>query len=150
MNYRVNDDTLAIVPNGYNGSQIIENDNNYVINRTTFKVIEDSCHYFGVDYKSRLEGALRFVNTRYKVPIIVQETKRLIFFPITSPTRSNTTWISFNNIDNYYPIKSRRNTMVVFKNGFKMSFDISFYSFNQQYLKAAKLYSKIYEINSKK
>lgn len=150
MNYRVNDETLALIPNGYDSSQIIENNQNYIVNKTTFRVIEDSCAYFGVNYKSRLEGALKFINTKYKVPIIIQETNRLIFFPITSPTRGNTTWISFNNIENYYPCKNKRNTFVEFKNGFKMYFDISFYSFNQQYLKAAKLYSKIYEINYKK
>ena len=150
MNYRVSDKTLALLPSGFNNTEAIEKNDNYVVNKPTFRVIEDSCEYFGVNYKSRLEGAIKFVNSKYKTPIIIQEANGIIFFPITSPTRNNTTWISFNNIDSYYPCKNKRNTIVVFKNDFKMYLDISFYSFNQQYLKAAKLYSKIYDLNYKK
>ncbi len=150
MKYKVNDDTLALIPNGFNSSQVIENKRNYVLDETTFKVIEDSCEYFGVDYKSRVKSSNYFANTKYKSPIIIQETSRLIFFPITSPTRNNTTWISFNNIYDYYPYRNKKKTMVEFKNGFKMQFDISFYSFNQQYLKAAKINSKLMDRNFKK
>ena len=143
MNYKVNSDTFALVPSGYHSSQIIESDNSYIIDKSTFKVIEESCEYFGVNYKSRLDGSLKFVKSKYKAPIIVQETNRLIFFPITSPTRGNTTWISFNNIFEYKPYKNKKNTIVEFKNGFKMMLDVSYYSFNQQYLKASKIYAKL-------
>ncbi len=150
MSYKVNDSTLALLPNGYKGSQAIENKNNYILEESTFRVIEDSCEYFGVDYKSRVKNSTYYTNSRYKSPIVVQEANRIIFFPITSPTRNNTTWISFNNIEEYYPCKNKRKTIVVFKNGFEMIFDISFYSFNQQYLKASKINTKLVDRNFKK
>ena len=147
MKYKVNIDTLALVPNGHCSSHVIENSNSYVLNKSTFRVIEDSCEYFGVDYKSRVKNSINFINSKYKTPIIVQETNRLIFFPITSPSRGNTTWISFNNIDNYYPCKNKKNTIVLFKNGKEMKIDVSFYSFNQQYLKASKIFTKLVDRN---
>lgn len=141
MKYNVTDETLAVIPNGKHKSNIIENSTYHESNKTTKKVIEDSCEYFGVSYNSRVEGSEKIINTKYKTPIIIEETNRIIFFPISSPSRSNTVWISFNNIKEYYPRKNRKRTVVVFVNEYKMEIDVSYYSFNQQYLRAAKLNS---------
>ena len=150
MRYNINDETLAIIPSGNKKSKVVETTKDYDLDISTFKVIKRSCEYFGVSYNSRLEGSYNFIKTKYKSPIIIEETSRLIFFPISSPRKHNSLWISFNNINEYYPCKNKRHTLIIFKNGYKLEADISFYSFNQQYLKAAKLYSKIYDLNYKK
>lgn len=141
MKYSINDETLAILPNGKKGSEILEEDNFFASERTTKKVIEDSCEYFGVSYNSRLEGSTNILNTKYKNPIIVEEINRIIFFPVNSPIRSNALWVSFKNIRNYYPTKNKKKTLIEFNNGKTIEIDVSYYSFNQQYLKASKLNS---------
>ena len=102
MDYEVNQDTLAIIPAGQSKCKILEKRKSYNLNKNTFKVIEHSCEYFGASYKSRLEGSHRYINTRYKTPIVIEESDRVIFFPISSVTRKNTMWISYNNILEYY------------------------------------------------
>lgn len=139
MDYNINSSTLAVVPSGDKKSKILENNNNYDLNISTFKVIEHSCEYFGVSYNSRVEGSYRFIKSKYKTPIIIEESSRIIFFPVSSPTKHNALWLSFNNISEYYPSRNKRNTIIIFKNGFKLEIETSFYSFNQQYLKAARL-----------
>lgn len=140
MNYEVNQDTLVVIPNGQCKCKVIEKRKSYNLNRNSFRVIEESCEYFGASYKSRLEGSHKYINIRYKAPIVIEESSRIIFFPISSVTRKNTTWISYNNVLDYQPSKSYKNmTIVRFKNGFKMEIPVSYYSFNNQYLKASRL-----------
>ena len=140
MDYEVNQDTLAIIPAGQSKCKILEKRKSYNLNKNTFKVIEHSCEYFGASYKSRLEGSHRYINTRYKTPIVIEESDRVIFFPISSVTRKNTMWISYNNILEYYPNQVKKGiTNIKFKNGLKMELPVSYYSFNNQYLKASRL-----------
>ncbi len=140
MEYEVNQDTLAVIPAGKAKCKVVEKRKSYNLNKNSFRVIEHSCEYFGASYKSRLEGSHKFINTRYKTPIIIEESSRIIFFPISSVTRDNTMWISYNNVMDYYPSRSHKSvTVLKFKNGLKMEIPVSYYSFNNQYLKASRL-----------
>lgn len=140
MDYEVNSRTLAVIPTGDSRCKVVEDSRTYNINKTSFKVIEHSCEYFGVSYKSRLEGSQKFIKTKYKIPIVIEETSRLVFIPISATTKGNTLWLSYNNIIDFYPSKIKKKVTVVrFKNGYKMEIPVSFYSFNNQYLKASRL-----------
>ena len=145
MSYRVNNKTLVVIPSGSKKCHVIENKKDYNLNLSTLKVIENSCEYFGVSYNSRVQGSQKFIKSKYKIPVIIEETSRLMFFPISSPTKSNSMWISYNNISEYYPSKNNKCTKIIFKNNYEMEADISFYSFNQQYLKSSKLNSVLVE-----
>ena len=79
-----------------------------------------------------------------KNPILIEETSRVVFFPISSVKGKNTIWLSYNNISEYYTSNTRSDhTTIRFKNGLKMEIPVSFYSFNNQYLKAARLNSVV-------
>lgn len=145
MDYEVNKNTLAVVPSGNKRCRVLEEKRTYNINQTSFKVIEHSCEYFGVSYKSRLKGSQKFIKSRYKSPIIVEETSSLVFIPISSPSKSDTFWINYQNIFDFYPSKKKRTTVIKFKNGLTMEVPVSYYSFNNQFLKAARLYSVLSE-----
>ncbi len=140
MNYEVNEKTLALVPIDDYQCQIVEEDQTYDIDKSSYKVIEHSCEYFGVSYRSRIEGSQKFIKSKYKTPIVIEESSRLVFFPISSIYKKDTLWISYNNIIDFYPCKNKkRATVVRFRNGYNMEVPVSFYSFNNQYLKASRL-----------
>lgn len=140
MEYSINESTLAVIPTENLKCRIIEGKKSYTLNNKSFKVIEHSCEYFGVSYKARLEGSKKFINARYKSPIIIEDASRIVFFPITSPSRNNAWWISFNNVKDYYSSSTKsKSTVIKFKNGYKLVLPVSYYSFNNQYLKAAHL-----------
>lgn len=140
MNYQINDETLAVVPHNNKNCEVIEKFGNYPLSNSTLKVIEHSCEYFGVNYKTRLKGTQKFINTRYKPPVMIEESSKLIFFPINSPKNEDNYWLSYNNILNFYASDNKNETIVNFKNGITMTIPVSFYRFNSQYSKAAKLY----------
>lgn len=140
MNYQINKRTLALIPiDEGNKCKVIENNRQYNLNMPSFKVIEHSCDYFGVSYKSRLEGSKRITKSSYKSPIVVEESNKTVFFPVKSPSRGDTIWISYNNIFDYYPSQKKSCTIICFNNGYKMEIPSSYYSFHNQYLKASRL-----------
>ncbi|MDD2180828.1 MAG: competence protein ComK [Bacilli bacterium] len=138
--YEINLSTIAIIALDSNKSKIIEEDNSFIIDRTTPKIIDDSCRYFGSSYLGRFEGSKNFLGgTIYKSPIIIEETREIIFFPTGSARSIECSWISLNKISNY--TKDKDKTIIYFKNGTSLVFPISYSSFENQVLRASRLES---------
>lgn len=53
---------------------------NIPLDENTFKVIEHSCDYFGVKYKSRVSATYKFIKTKYRPPVMIEESSKTIFF----------------------------------------------------------------------
>ena len=47
----------------------------------------------------RLKMTNRLINIKVKAPIIVEESRNIIFFPLKSTREKNNIWISFNNLE---------------------------------------------------
>ena len=138
--YEINLSTIAIIALDSNKSKIIEEDNTFIIDRTTPKVIDDSCRYFGSSYLGRFEGSKNFLGgTIYKSPIIIEETREIIFFPTGSARSTDCSWISLNKISHYK--KENASTIIYFKNGTSLVFPISYSSLENQVLRASRLES---------
>ncbi|MEG2028535.1 MAG: competence protein ComK [Bacilli bacterium] len=137
--YEINGMTLAVVPLTEDKTIVYECENEYIINKSSFQIINESCNYFGSSYSGRFEGTKKLVGYNYKTPIIIEETNKIIFFPTTSPRLNKCSWISLKNIKNH--IKNGQQTLVTFKNNKELTFDISFNSFESQILRATKLWS---------
>lgn len=139
--YEINNSTLAIIPISKNCSKVIEKENNYVINNSTTEIIDHSCKFFGSSYSGRCEGTKNLVGFNYKSPIIIEESREIIFFPTSSPRFDNCSWISLNNIEKY--IKKENISSIYFKNGLIIDLEISYSSLENQILRATMLESKL-------
>ena len=60
-------------------------------------IIENSCEYFGSSYLGRHEGTKKLIGITHKAPIIIEESKNLIYFPTTSPRLTDCVWIKYIN-----------------------------------------------------
>ncbi len=139
--YEINDETLAIMPGeDLWDSVVVEDECNYEVNMKPLEIINYSCKYFGSSYPGRKEGAKGILNSSYKLPILVEDTRNLIFFPTTSPNDDDCGWISLKNIKEYRKLDSN-NTEVEFKNGKILNVNISYNSFNNQVMRASRLES---------
>ena len=138
-NYEVNCNTLALIPISEDETRVIEMDDIFNINKPVMNIIKESCEYFGCSYLGRHEGTKKLIGVSHKSPIIIEETNNLIYFPTTSPRLSNCIWIALNNIKNYVNINGK--TEILFQNNKKIRVDISYGSFDNQYLRATKLES---------
>ena len=143
--YEINSSTAAVIGIGENSTKIVEKENNYIINNNSFQIMEDSCSYFGSSYEGRVIGAKNMIGNNYKVPIIVEETNELIFFPLSEITNSKCTWIAlkwFDRVEN-----DNENIFIYLKNGKRLTTKVSKYVVENQVLRATKL---IYNLNERK
>ena len=148
-NYEINEDTYAIISDDIGKTKIIEKENDYIINNDAYKVMDESCKYYGSSYKGRLEAAKILLNCSYKLPILVEESSVLIFFPIKSSLLDDCCWINLNSIYNIEKVDNK--SQITFKNGKKMIFDISKLSLENQIYRSTRLESIIFKrINAKK
>lgn len=135
--YEINKETLAVISINENITKVIENDEEYLINANSYKVMENSCEYYGSSYNGRLRGTKAILGSTYKVPIVVEESNELIFFPTESPNSTTCTWVSLNNLQSYE--KSGGFTKVTFTNGKTVFIKMSTSSFETQVLRANRL-----------
>ena len=139
MKYEINSETLLIMPELNYKSKVFEKEREYVVETTPFKIMEHSCEYFGSSLEGRLKGSKNMIGSIYKAPILVEESRNLIFFPTVSPSLGDNIWISFNNIEKYH--KDGNKTKVIFKNKKEITLDIPYHSFDNQVLRGSRLES---------
>lgn len=138
MDYEITFDTQVILPVENNSSRIIENNESYVINVPPIQVLEHSCEYFGSSFNGRKEGTKKLLGITHKSPIIVEESRKIIFFPTTSPDRIDCVWINLEKVNKYYKSSSKK-SIIEFKNGDIIEFDVSIGSLTNQIMRASRL-----------
>ena len=138
MNYEITFDTQLLLPIDKNNTKIIETDNEYLINDSSLKVLEHSCEYFGSSYEWRKEWTKNLLGITHKSPIIVEESRKIIFFPTTSPEKEECIWINLEKINKFYKLDNKK-SCIEFKNGDKIEFDISYGSLSNQIMRATRL-----------
>lgn len=143
--YEINRETLAVVGIDKNSTKILEKDKEYYINDIAYDVMEYSCQYFGSSYVGRVEGSKKMLGSNYKLPIIVEESSELIFFPIITPDNPRCIWISLKWYD--FVKEENDKTYIYLKNGKKILSLASKNSVENQVLRASRL---LYILNERK
>lgn len=138
MNYEITYDTELIIPIDDKCSKVIENGEEYIIEKNSLKILEHSCEYFGSSLEGRKEGTKKILGITHKSPIIIEESRKIIFFPTNSPDRKDCSWINLEKIDKYYRT-DKKTSSILFKCGKKVDFNISYGSLTNQILRATRL-----------
>ncbi len=138
MKYEISNGTLAVVPNDNNSSVVYEDEERYIIEELPFKIMEDSCKYFGSTYKGRKDGAKELLGAEYKVPIIVDNSSNLIVFPTTSPLADDCIWVSLKRVKRFEKIDFN-NTKLIFDNNIELIVPCSYRTIENQISRASRL-----------
>lgn len=136
--YEINEGTLAVLSIDNNTSRIIEDDKNYIINQSSFEVMDHSCRYFGSSYEGRRQGAKEIIGANYKLPIIVEDGRNIVFFPTLSADDADCMWIAVNKVKNYEP-KEYNTTKITFYNDMTLEIPLSYRSIQNQIFRATRL-----------
>ena len=137
--YEINRKTLAIIPIGENKSKVIEVGEEFIVNCSPIKIVDNSCKFFGSSYEGRFYGTKTLTGITHKSPIIIEESKKIIFFPTKSPRLNTCIWLSFNNILNY--IEKGKESIITFSCGKEIKLDISYSIIDNQVLRSTRLES---------
>lgn len=138
MKYEISRGTLAIVPNEKENSVVYEDEERYIVDDKPFKIMEDSCKYFGSTYEGRKESAKDILGAEYKVPIVVEDTENLVIFPTTSPYSDECVWISLKRLKKFEKIDSF-NTKIIFDNNKEIIVPCSYRTIENQISRASRL-----------
>lgn len=142
--YEISSATLAIVPLGEEVSKVYEEEDEYIIQKSANSIIKDNCEFYGSSYEGRCIGTKTLTGIKTKFPIIIEESRNIIFFPTSSTRTKQSTWIALNKIKEISK-KENQNSEILFKNQDTLDLDISVNSLENQIVRATMLKSKLYE-----
>lgn len=134
--YEINKDTVALIPKN-DQTIVYEVDKSFVVNKSPLKIVEESCEYFGSSLEGRQVGTSRLVGFTHKVPIIIEESFNIIFFPTLSPKNDECSWISYSHV--FKPDKFKDKTIVELKNGKKILVNVSSAVIDNQLYRCSRL-----------
>lgn len=135
--YEINEETMAIIPINYYQTLVKEVDNEYIIEKKAYEIMENSCEYYGSSYKGRLTAAKKILNSSYKIPIIIEESENIIFFPTKSSLLEDCCWINYNFIKKYS--KNGKKVKIIFNNNEEIELDMSKLSLENQISRSSML-----------
>lgn len=137
--YEINKETLAIIPVTARKTKIVEKNTDFIINVPSMKIIDDSCKFFGSSYEGRFFGTKNLTGITHKAPIIIEESRKLIFFPTKSPRLTTCSWLSLNNISEYEG--DNEGCYINFSCGKRIKVNVSYNIIDNQILRATRLES---------
>ena len=140
--YEIDLSTLMLIGIDDETTKIVTSENEFIIRESCKKIMDNSCKFFGSSLTDRIKATNRIVKMASKTPIVVEDTRNIIFFPLRSTREKNNIWISFNNLDTYS--KDDNKTVLIFKNGKKINLNFSYYIIDNQVTRSLML---DYEIN---
>lgn len=141
--YEINSSTLAIIPLDESTSKVYEEEVEYIIKRSSNSIIKDNCYFYGSSYAGRCDGTKKLTGIKSKFPIIIEESRNIIFFPTTSSRTQQSSWIALNQVEKLN--KKNLISQIEFKNSKTVTVNISYYSLENQFIRASMLKSKLYE-----
>lgn len=136
--YEINEGTLAIISIDNKKTKVLEDDKDYIFNQKSFDILDYSCKYFGSSYEGRKEGAKSIIGASYKIPIIVEEDRDLVFFPTSAYDDDDCIWVAANRIKKYES-SNYNTTLITFDNGQELILPISYRVVQNQIFRSNRL-----------
>lgn len=136
--YEINAETLLIMPYGKNQSKVFEYDGEFIVNMTSLDIIKHSCLYFGCTYEGRKESVKSFIGVDMKVPILIEESRNIIFFPTNSCINRNSIWVSYQNLLKYSKLNDF-STILYFRKNKNYKIDVKYKLVDNQVIRCMKL-----------
>lgn len=135
INYEVTPMTMAILPTesekGVTTTKVLEESREYMVHMTPTKMVDHACKFFGSSLKGRLEGTKDISKITHKPPVAIDPSSGMYFFPTASPANKSCSWIAHSHVEMINPIEHDR-TQLVFKNGKKITLNVSYGSMMNQ------------------
>ena len=99
--YEIDLSTVMLIGIDEFKTKVVTLDSEFIIDIDSKKIIDNSCKFFGSSLNDRINMTKRLVNVSSKSPIIVEESRNIIFFPLKSTRDKCNIWISFNNLEKF-------------------------------------------------
>ena len=136
--YEINDETLLIIPYDYGKSKVYEYDDEFIVDMVPLTIIKKSCLFFGASFEGRRDASKDIIGVDMKVPIIIEESRDIIFFPVSSCISKNSIWISYQNLMKYSKV-DLISCLIYFKNDKSIRLGTKYNLVDNQVIRCIKL-----------
>lgn len=143
--YEIDLSTLMLIGIDDYSTLVITTEKEFIVQENAKKIIDNSCKFFGSSLRECTNATQRIVNIHSKVPIIIEQSRSIIFFPLKSSREKNNIWISFNNLIKYE--KKDNKTVLYFKENIVKKIEFSYYIVDNQVTRSLVL---DYEVNKRR
>ena len=123
-NLEISKKTCALSFKDENSCLLLEGNKEYDIKMSLQDYINYNCEYYGSSFEGRIKGSKNSLGMKYKLPIVIEESREIVFFPTKSYNSEKCTWIALNNISKYEG--NSKNTTITFNSGIKRKYEIYF------------------------
>lgn len=138
--YEISPLTMAVLVHyderGHIGAWILEENNDYYVDNSPSKLIDQSCKFFGSSLKGRQEGTFNVCGITHKAPISIDPSNGMYFFPTASPTNPKCAWISHSHVAQVNNVNGNF-AELIFNNGRKLPLEVSYGSMWNQVQRTA-------------
>ena len=128
--YEIDLSTVMLIGIDESKTKVVTLEDEFILDIDSKKIMDNSCKFFGSSLSDRVNMTKRLVGIKSKSPIIVEDSRNIIFFPLKSVRDKCNIWISFNNLEKY--VKNGDKTAFVFKNNKRVVIDFSYYIIDNQ------------------
>lgn len=137
----------VLIKNLKNGkSEILDFESDYEVSLSNRKLLDFTCKMFGSSLNGRLEYSREWLRCDYKLPILIDDVRNIILFPLHSIENPNNIWISFNVIEDYK--RTSKGIEILLVNGKKIKIAENYTIFENQYIRALQLYRKVEQMKA--
>lgn len=110
----------------------------FIFKKKPLHVMEDSLFFYHSSYKSRKTSTKLIADISHKPPLIIKPGTQTYFFPTHSDRSLQLAWVNMHYVNRYYS-GDHYDTIVEFDDQTTVSFPVTNYIFNTQYLHCIKL-----------
>lgn len=120
-----------------NKTKVYELNSDFVVSENMSQIIFNSCEFYGSNYIGRLYFSRSILNLKIKLPIIIEDNKKIIFFPTRAINNDECIWISYNNLKKI--MKTQDGSIIYFNNDKNFKIKISSDILDRQFFNCLKL-----------
>lgn len=134
--YKINKRTIYLEYDGNNTLiKTVNGEVNYKGNMVK-KLLNYNCILYGSSLNGRKKASQIALKSKYKLPVVVSEKDKLLFFPINEEGKE--VWINYDMVKDLK--KEGLKVKVEFKNGDIKIFNVKFTIFNNMIMKSSRLW----------
>ena len=94
--YEIDLSTLMLIGIDDESTRVVTLNDEFIVKQSCKKIIDNSCKFFGSSLSDRIKATNRIVKMSMKTPIIIEDTRNIIFFPLKSTREKNSISLNYS------------------------------------------------------
>lgn len=148
--YRITKRTVAILPcyDIMKQSRIILEDGTEISTPLRpYQLLQLSCRQYNSSIEERIFVAKRVAGVKGKVPVVIEPTSGLVFFPTKSPKREDCEWYAWSHVRDIATVDETTHGVIITQDGHRIQTNATAYVLKNQIKATGELVARFQQLN---